>query len=656
MKKVLAIFVILFCIFCGILVMQSGAFCEGLSGRGCILLAGQADTDKAAATPGVPVVEGAEQVKMLAVPSLGADSSVAQRVTIGSIDRESGYKFAIELDSEGASIRRVTFSEFDNLDYNDPEPLEILKPVKLGGSEIMSLSNKGLVFVDYKLKLPLDKLNWDLKESDSEKVVFEALIKDRDAGAEILKVVKTYSIKQNDYMIDCEVRLENLSVIEQKVRFDMSGPIGMGQESIQTDMRNVIGGFVDYKGNIKSESLDVKKLKKAVTSEDRNLSKGGDGFLWAATVNKYFAAIVVPVPLESKGYCDWIDKKEGYFYNPDGDAKGNSGDETIGLNLKTVGVKLGSAGLVESVAKYDFQIFVGPKDKKLFDENETYKRLGFMHTITFMGCCCPAAVIRPLAFGILSAMEWMHGFIPNYGVIIIILVLVVRLLMHPITKKGQVSMSGMSKLAPKIEEVKKKYADNKAELNRQTMALYKEHGASPVMGMVPMLIQMPIWIALYSAIYASISLRGAAFLPVWITDLSAPDALIRFATITIPVLGWKITSFNLLPVLMGVAMYFQQKMMPKQAAAATNPQVAQQQKMMMIMMPLMMPIVLYTAPSGLNLYIMTSTFAGVLEQHVIRKHISKKELLESQGLVSVTKKTGGKAKKKKSKPMFKTRG
>jgi len=236
--------------------------------------------------------------------------------------------------------------------------------------------------------------------------------------------------------------------------------------------------------------------------------------------------------------------------------------------------------------------------------------------------------------------------------VIIILVLLMRLAIHPLTKKSQVSMSKMSKLAPKAEEIKKKYANNKTEMNKQMMALYREQGASPIIGFLPMMVQMPIWIALWSAIYASIELRGAAFLPFWITDLSSPDALFRFPAVTLPLLGWKIDSLNLLPILMGVAFYLQQKLMPSQASASANPQVAQQQKMMMIMMPLLFPLMLYKAPSGVNLYIMASTFAGVFEQHVIRKHIREKEEVESIGLVAATSKTGGKVKKKKPKPFY----
>jgi YidC/Oxa1 family membrane protein insertase len=251
-------------------------------------------------------------------------------------------------------------------------------------------------------------------------------------------------------------------------------------------------------------------------------------------------------------------------------------------------------------------------------------------------------------------MKWMYGFIHNYGVVIIILVFLMRLAMHPITKKSQVSMSKMSKLAPMSEQIKKKYANNKAEMNKQMMALYKEHGASPIMGFLPMMVQMPIWIALWSAVYASIDLRGAPFLPFWITDLSVPDAALRFPAITVPLLKWQIDSLNLLPILMGVAFYLQQQLMPSQANASANPQMAQQQKMMKIMLPLMFPLIVYKAPSGVNLYIMASTFAGVIEQYVIRKHIRQKEGEESKGLVATTSKAGGKVKKKKPRPFYRT--
>ncbi|MCK4913465.1 MAG: YidC/Oxa1 family insertase periplasmic-domain containing protein [Planctomycetes bacterium] len=582
-----------------------------------------------------------------------ADDAPAKIITLGSTDPESGFEFQLRLTSKGAAIENAVFANFDNCDAQNLQPLMILSPVSEG---VFSMANREFVFVKEQLQLPLHRLNWKSfpveKGADgSQKAIFEAVIKNKEDGQSIVKLTKTYKIYPSNYMLDCKVEVENLSPVEEKVNFNMTGPVGIGREGARADMRKVVAGFRDSKQQVTTVRLDAKKLGKAKTAEDRSLIEPGADFLWAATVNKYFAAILVPQPSKGDNYCNWLADKSGRFYNPDRDAKANTGDETVGLDLKIATAVLAPAGEESSLLTYNFQLYLGPKDKTLFDENPIYKNLGFFHTIDFMSCCFPAGVIAPMAFGILATMRWMYGFFGNYGVVIIILVFIIRIVIHPLTKKSQVSMSKMGKLAPKVEQIKKKYANNKAEMNKHVMAVYKENGASPIMGMLPMMVQMPIWIALYSAIYASIELRGAAFLPFWITNLSAPDALFKFpAGVTLPFIG---DTFNLLPILLGVAFYMQQKLMPSTASASSNPQMAQQQKMMMFMMPLLFPLMLYKAPSGLNLYIMASTFAGVIEQIVIRKHIREKEEQESVGLVAVTSKTGGKVKKKKPKPFYK---
>ncbi len=655
MKAILALIVVGFCFFCGILVFECGLFDSSHTvGKSCILL--QQTTVDERAVAATASAEERAQLKVADFTSFGADSAAARSVTLGSIDPRSGFKFQLELSSKGAAVSKATFSEFDDRDYKDPQPLVILSPVRRAdGSEILAMANADFVFVQHGLKLALDRLHWKSygveKDYDgSQTARFEAVIKDV-AGEPVVKLSKTYKVAVDNYLLDCSLTVENLSGTEQKVRFGLAGPLGLGREGVRGDMRKAVGGFRDsQQGQVTSVRLDVRKLSKAKSLDDRRLTKPGTNFLWAAAVNKYFAAILVPVPAEGKNFCDWVAEKTGRFYNPDGYP--DTGDETVGVDLEIASSKLAAVGQADSIKTYNFQLYLGPKDKSLFDKNELYLDLGFVQVIDFMPCfCCPTAIIHPLAFGILAVMKWMYGFIGNYGLVIIILVLLFRLAMHPVTKKSQVSMSRMSKLAPKAEEIKKKYASNKAEMNKQIMALYREQGASPIMGFLPMMVQMPVWIALWSAVYASIDLRGAAFLPFWITDLSVPDTLVRFSTITVPLLGWKIESLNLLPILMGVAFYLQQKLMPSQAAA--NPQVAQQQKMMMIMMPLLFPLMLYKAPSGVNLYIMSSVFAGVIEQRVIKKHIREKEEAESKGLVAVTSKTGGKVKKKKPKPFYK---
>jgi YidC/Oxa1 family membrane protein insertase len=674
---------ICFLALCGWLVAECGVFQSGCpAAEPCILLQ-RTTNDESAATADAVVPEDT-RLEAAQVVRFAADPAAERTVTLGSTDPNSGFEFELDLTSRGAAIRRAIFSKFDDRDYKDPKPLVVLAPVE----DEFSLANREFIFVEQQVQLPLQRLNWTSSgvpksEDGSQVASFEAVIKIWETNEPVIRLTKTYKISMGSYLLDCDVTVENLSADAQKVRFSLTGALGIGREGFRSDMRKVVGGFRTWSGEIVSsrKELAASFFSKNVGLRDstaayqkaqrrgnkaeiekarkdlrigRNLpSKYSSAhFLWAAITNKYFAAILRPVPDERKSYCEWVADQTSWLYNPDEDEGANSGDETIGVNLNIAPVSLAAAGLPGSVNTYDFELYIGPKDKSLFDKNELYTSLGFVQTIDFMACCCPAALIRPIAFGILASMKWMYGFIHNYGVVIIILVIVIRIAIHPLTKKSQVSMSKMGKLGPRVEEIKKKYADNKAELNKHLMALYREQGASPIMGMLPMLAQMPILIALWSAIYTSIDLRGAEFLPFWITDLSVPDALIRFATITIPVVGWKVESLNLLPILMGVAMYLQQKLMPSPAAASASPQAAQQQKMMMIMMPIFLPLVLYNGPSGVNLYFMTSTFAGVIEQHVIRRHIQEKEEAESRGLVAATSKTGGKVKKKKPKPFY----
>ncbi len=685
-RTVLVLLVVGFVVYCGLLVLETGLFETCQPGRDhYILLQNATVSESAENTKTVPaekeVLEAADIIR------LWASDAQAKTVSLGSFDPKSNFMLQLELSSKGAAIRKAVFSRFDDRDYKNPKPLEILSPVQLpDGSEVLSMANTSFVFVEQQLQLSLDKLHWESlggekgTDGSQQTARFEATIKVQDTNEPVIKLIKTYKVTPDSYLLECDFTVVNLTDSEQKVRFNLDGPVGIGREAIRSDMRKVVGGFLTSEAEVVSSRKGIQssflgrklglkdatlKYRQAQSKQSREEAekylrisheRAGFHFLWAATTNKYFAAILRPVPDEGKDYCDWVKDKKGWFYNPDGDERGDSGDETIGVDLKIAPNTLSPAGQAGSAKTYNFQLYLGPKDKSLFDKNELYKKLGFVETIDFLACCCPGWIISPLAFGILRIMKWMHGFWPyNYGVVIIILVFLFRLAMHPITKKSQVSMSKMTKLGPKTEEIKKKYANNKTEMNKHIMALYKEQGASPIMGFLPMMVQMPIWIALWSAVYAGIELRGAAFLPFWITDLSVPDALIRFSTITVPLLGWKIESLNLLPLLMGLAFYLQQKLMPSQAAAASaNSQVAQQQKMMMIMMPLLFPLMLYKAPSGVNLYIMSSTFAGVFEQYVIRKHIREKEEAESKGLVAVTSKTGGKVKKKKPKPFYKT--
>jgi YidC/Oxa1 family membrane protein insertase len=441
----------------------------------------------------------------------------------------------------------------------------------------------------------------------------------------------------------------------------MQGPGGISREGVRQDARKVKLAYRTGEAGVETVQLDApsmaKKIDKGDTKDFLLQSKKSDLQLWSALTNMYFAAVVRPVPIDGQDQ-PWLQFSKAQYYPSATDEKD---DQNCSYSMTSQSITLDAAGSDGATQSYSLAMYLGPKDKRIFEKNEIYKSLEYFQTIDFRACCCPVSMIAPMAFGVMWLMNTMFtlmGPLGNYGVVIIILVFLVRLAMHPITKKSQISMMKMQKLGPKMKEIQAKYANNKQEMNKQVMAMYREQGVSPVSGMLPMFLQMPIWIALWTAVYTSVDLRGASFLPFWITDLSMPDQLfvipyaaklqeLKYIGNFIP------TYFNLLPILMGVVMYAQQKMMPSAQTAQPDSQMAQQQKMMMIMMPLMFPIMLYTGPSGVNLYIMTSIGAGVIEQKVIRKHLKEKEEAESVGKVPVTSKTGGKVKKKKPKPFFK---
>ncbi|MHC4438741.1 MAG: YidC/Oxa1 family insertase periplasmic-domain containing protein, partial [Planctomycetota bacterium] len=479
-----------FCLLCGWLVVESGLFDDSLqAGRKIILLQNVAANEEIE-TPNVPV-PNSQKLKAVDSITFTADNAPARTITLGSVDPKSGYKYQLELSSKGAAITKGIFSEFNNRDHKNPQPLVIISPMKeRDGSEFLSMANTSFVFVQQGLQLPLDRLLWksldpETAQDGSQTARFEAIIKRQDTGQPVIKLTKTYKLSRDSYLLDCNITVENLGDVEQEVLFNLIGPGGLGREAFRTDMRKIVGGFAIPTAN-QTETLEVVSSRKGISSggfirrtlglkdavaqyhealrtgnkekieeAKENLRIGHnlpdqyrpyrhDYFLWAATVNKYFAAILIPLPDEDKKHCDWVKDKTGRFHNPDGDKKADSGDEAIGFDFKIAPNTLAEAGKANSSKTYKFQLYLGPKDKSLFDKNPLYKKYGFVQTIEFIGCCCPAKIIKPLAFGILALMKWMYGFIGNYGVVIIILVFLMRLCMHPITKKSQVSMSKMS--------------------------------------------------------------------------------------------------------------------------------------------------------------------------------------------------------------------
>ncbi len=230
-----------------------------------------------------------------------------------------------------------------------------------------------------------------------------------------------------------------------------------------------------------------------------------------------------------------------------------------------------------------FTVFLGPKETRILEQAGS--DLGDAANLGWFGF---------LAEPLLWILNFFYDFVKNYGIAIILLTILVKVLLWPLSDASYKSMAKMKKLMPKVEELKKKYKEDKETLNKEIMLLYQKEGVNPLGGCLPIFIQMPIYIALYSMLNNAVELYNAKFLPFWLTDLSEKDP------------------YFILPVSLGAFMFLQQKMPPPQMDS-------QQAKIMLYVMPVMFAGFMLFLPSGLNLYILANTLLGILQQWLVNK-------------------------------------
>jgi YidC/Oxa1 family membrane protein insertase len=414
--------------------------------------------------------------------------------------------------------------------------------------------------------------------------------------------------------------LTNLSGATMDVVLGVGGPVMPPREVDRGPDRNVLAGYndnPDYKGTaqVKAEAHALESLTGSKQTIQVVQSSKGWPMIWAGMTSTYFDALVLPVAKDPLRTAEFIDTVQVNSLHADDPAK-----ITAEMLFQTRSMKLADA----TPMNLDMQVFFGPKARSILNNGyyDVYPR-EYATSLVNSSWCCPAAVITPL----MGAMVWMlrafHLVLRDWGLAIIALVILVRVVMHPLTRKSTISMQKMSKLAPEMERIKKKYADNPEEQQRAMMQFQKEYAPGMMLGCLPMFIQMPIWVALWSCLQSTFELRLAPFLwgYTWIKDLARPDHLLKFEPFTFFFLH--IDGINILPLLLAVVFYVQQKIQPQQPA--TTPEQEQQQKMMRWMMVLMFPLMLYGGPAGLNLYILTSTTIGIMESWWIRKHIRAQE-------------------------------
>lgn len=283
----------------------------------------------------------------------------------------------------------------------------------------------------------------------------------------------------------------------------------------------------------------------------------------------------------------------------------------------TFTLHLAGAGASE---RQEFLWYVGPKDEKFLNEG-VYGPLHELPDEADFGTSWfyKISLTHYVAPVIVWLLRGFHFVVGNWGVAIILLTILVRALVFPVTRHSQVKMGEYSarvqKVKPMLDAINQKHANDPKKKQEETMKIYQQHKLTPpVGGCLPILLQMPVFIGLFAALRSSIDLRQQPF-AFWIEDLSVPDALVSFGG---PVAGfWPlsgIVAFNLLPLVMVVLWILHQRSMPK----PTDPQQLQMYKIMAIM-PVMFGLLLYNYASGLSLYMITSSALGIVEQKVIRK-------------------------------------
>ena len=594
-------------------------------------------------------------VKPLALQVAGARAPAAP-VVLGSAAYETLFDLEAAVDARGAGLRRLVLSRHGflrtvndrALPKDERAPMVLVEPEAPYAAFTIPQLRLRLKGADrWEAPLDLSEKNpaavWKVESQTANpaSVTLSAEVQDGD-GQRLLKVLKTLTVYARDKpaaaggenvpQYEMRMKLEFAAADDrvEKVSYSLQGSPALPPEGIRGESRLAVAGT--WSGaQVEVHQIagkDIKKADGAPPGQEPRKPIPGNEVAWIGEVDKYFAVILIPDSSLPKG----LFAAEAFQYTV---TEG-------GKDVPLAGVRLLSKELPVAPGRpvvNEFAVFAGAKDHEYLDKY--YRAIALPDLIVWASCCVPIPGLQPIGRFLVTVLDAFHALVRNYGIAIILLVIVLRVLLLPISRWSAKSMVGMQKMAPKMQKIREEFANDPKRMQEE---MAKIGGLKQMGGCLPMFLQMPIWIGLYGALNAAIQLRHAAFLPsawlpagsVFLQDLSAPDSLLHWQTPVnlpgqdIPLLGWLvgslqgfltggaggITNFNLLPILVGVAFYLQQKMTPQPPAA--NPQGDQQRKMMNFMM-IFMALMMYSVPSGLSLYIVTSSVLGFFEYKYFRK-------------------------------------
>ena len=476
--------------------------------------------------------------------------------------------YTAEISAKGGLIKRWELKKFKT--WNG-YPVQLVDFTKQGDfSLLFSTSDGRLVNTrDLYFDFASQPRNITLSGTDEAEV---ALILPAVNGGQLIKRLR---FKNGEYGFRADIELHNMESVVANFEYQIVWEGGL---------RYAEHNSVDESNSASAYSYGGKELTELDASKpDEKVQKDLTGIVdWVGTRTKYFGLAIIP----EKGTSD------GAYLEGVKTAMPDNGQ----YESYTVAVKMPFKEQADE--KKTVTVFLGPIDHTILRSYDVG-----LENMMSLGWTW---LVRPISeYIMLPLFGFLHIVIPNWGLVIIVFSILIKIVLHPLTKSSMKSMKKMQALQPMMEEIKAKYKDDPQKMNSAVMNLYKEYGVNPAGGCLPLLIQMPILYALYMVFRSAIDLRQANFVW-WINDLSVPDVIYSLP-FHLPFFGVK--DISGLAILMGITMFVQQKMSVKDP----------RQKMMIWMMPIMWVLLFMSFPSGLNLYYTVFNVLAIAQQVYVNK-------------------------------------
>ncbi len=483
--------------------------------------------------------------------------------------------YSAEISTKGGLITKWELKKYNTW---DGKPVQLVDYEKKGDFSLLFTTSDGRLVDTRDLYFNLGAPAGNIVLNGNEEYTVTLTLPASNGG----EIVKRLRFKNGEYGFKADIEFKNLADVVANFEYQIVWENGLRYAEHNSVDESTFAAAYLYAGKELTE-IDAAKVEETAQKDVTGIVD------WVGTRTKYFGLAIIP----EKGTSD------GAYLEGHRKAMPDNGFHESYLVAMKMPFKEGGD------EKKTVSVFLGPMDHtvlKSYDVGlENMLSLGW------------AFLVRPISeYVMLPLFGIIHMAIPNWGLVIIVFSILIKIVLHPLTKSSMKSMKKMQALQPLMEEIKEKYKDDPQKMNSAVMNLYKEYGVNPAGGCLPLLLQMPILYALYMVFRSAIQLRQADFVW-WIKDLSIPDVIYSLP-FHLPVFGIK--DISGLAVFMGITMFVQQKMSVKDP----------RQKMMIWMMPVMWVLLFMSFPSGLNLYYTTFNILAIAQQMIINKQAGDEPL------------------------------